>query len=192
MRFSFVRPAQHPPSRTGTPVSTATSGSKTTMTKALPHVQPDSSVPVESGHQLMTLQNALRWVFSRQSRARSAWRQRGTPTFQLQHLRDRAVVPGDQEGKGELNVGQPDVMHSLGAKETVSHRPIHTHTPGSRDTPPGPNVTDASSLKPRVTSLWKQRVFPLLFPFNFLQYFSFSFRLCLNKKVQEFPSWHSG
>ena len=71
-------------------------------------------------------------------------RQKGPPTFQVQHLRDRAVIAGDQKGKRELNVGQPDVMYSLGAKEIVSHgcshaRQTHTHTPketGTRGCPP--------------------------------------------------------
>lgn len=79
---------------------------------------------------------------------RPAPRQRGPLTFQLQHLRDCAVIAGNQKGKGELNVGQPDVRYSLGGKEMYVTRVftrIHTHTrthppeeAGTRGCPPRP------------------------------------------------------
>lgn len=61
-------------------------------------------------------------------------RQTGTPTFQLQHLHYGAVIPRNQKGEGELDVGQADVMHALGTKETTCQTCIHTYTRGSRNT----------------------------------------------------------
>lgn len=62
--------------------------------------------------------------------------------------------------------------------------------PGSTHAPPVPMAQrprglcrqKAPSLKPTVISLWEYRVFPFLFPLGLL-YFSFSFKLFLNRKV---------
>lgn len=149
MRFSSIRLTRHPASATGTALSALTSGFQATVTKVSLHTHFTPTCKAATAAADLC-QPAKR---SEQSWGDWAPRQQGPPTFQLQHLRDGAVITSNQKGKGKLNVGQPDVMYSLGAKEIVSHRCSyargHTHT--QRHTPPRKQEHEAAPSMSRST-----------------------------------------